>query len=456
MREKFEAHVRESGLLSNADRVLVGYSGGADSTCLVHLLATSGYPVVAAHLHHLQRSEADADEGACRAFAESLGVEFVSGKADVPLLARQRRLGLEEAGRAARYAFFEQAVRASSCSKIATAHTFDDQAETILMRAARGTGLQGLGGIPEAHGQIVRPLLGFRRSETQAYCERHGLPTRSDASNTDLRFARARIRLHVLPELEAAFPGAKANLVRLGQLAREESAALDAMAAAALEQAEFSPNGQLSFLTQGLELVLDSRFLAPMLPALLRRALRLACRFIGGEIGFDASETAARSIRELGSGSVTAEGGTIALEWSPERVHVRRLEIDRPLDWPCDLGELVSEVFGWRFELRRGSTTDFRRGRNGLEAVFDPHCVRGRLVVRTLRMGEKLRPLGAPGRRLVSDLLGEMGLTQAARARLVALCDDEGPIWIPGVCLAERGKITPVSRAALVATFGPI
>jgi tRNA(Ile)-lysidine synthase len=125
-----------SELLDNSVRILVGYSGGADSTCLVHLLSQSKVDFVAAHLHHGQRPEADKEMSLCEAFCQSLDVPFVSGRADVPRMSQELKIGLEEAGRMARYNFLNQAARRLECDSIATAHTGTDSVETIFATRA--------------------------------------------------------------------------------------------------------------------------------------------------------------------------------------------------------------------------------------------------------------------------------------------------------------------------------
>ncbi|RYG30390.1 tRNA(Ile)-lysidine synthetase, partial [bacterium] len=123
MLEKLRAHLERTGLIPGGVRVLVGYSGGADSTCMLHLLHRLGFDIVAAHLHHGQREEADREAALCEAFCTEIDVPFVSGRADVPRISREAGIGLEEAGRNARYEFFRQAAFRLECELIATAHT---------------------------------------------------------------------------------------------------------------------------------------------------------------------------------------------------------------------------------------------------------------------------------------------------------------------------------------------
>jgi tRNA(Ile)-lysidine synthase len=437
MRERFAQHLAETGLIPEGARVLLGYSGGADSTCLLHLLAELGVDVVAAHLHHGMRPEADREQKLCEATAESLGIPFATGRADVPRLAADRKIGLEEAGREARYGFFRQAASRLDCTLIATAHTRDDQVETVLFRIARGTGLAGLAGIPQSREGIVRPLLSFSRAETRAFCEERGLWFHDDPANEDRANARVRVRLDVVPALRKINPAADEAIVRLAAMAEEEDRFLDGAAAAALERAEVRLNGELAFLTQDVELAFDRRTLEHLPAVLLRRAVRLAAGALGAELDFDG----AASVLQGEKGSLTAEGGQVVLEWNAETLHGRVLSPTVPFRYPLTLpGETESEEFGWRLVAYPVEASPEPPKRAALAVEIDRSVTRGGLHFRGFAPGDTMRPLGFDGTRKLSDLLGEAGLTAAARARLPIVCDMVGPVWAPGVCLDERAR----------------
>lgn len=447
MRERLARHLAETGLIPEGLRVLLGYSGGADSTCLLHLLAEIGIDVVAAHLHHGQREEADREQRLCEATAEGLGVPFATGRADVPRLARDRRMSMEEAGREARYGFFRQAAARLECSLIATAHTRDDHVETVLFRIARGTGLAGLAGIASSRDGIVRPLLPFSRAETRAYCETRGLWFHDDPANDDLANSRVRVRKEVLPALRAINPEADAAVARLAALADEEDRFLDGAAAAALERAEIPLNGTLAFLTRDVEIAFDRRTLDHLPAVLLRRAARLSARALGAELDYEGATAVLKSER----GSLTAEGGEVALEWDGERLHGRVLRPTAPFRYPLTLpGETESDEFGWKltaYPVEEAETPV----RASLVAEVDRSLVRGGLHFRGFAAGDVMRPLGFDGTRKLSDLLSEAGLTPAARTRLPIVCDLIGPLWAPGVCLDERAR--PKGEAAVRLQF---
>ncbi|MBS1712962.1 MAG: tRNA lysidine(34) synthetase TilS [Armatimonadetes bacterium] len=455
MLSEFRASLQSTGLIPAGARVLLGYSGGADSTCLLHLLHGCGIDVVAAHLNHLQRPEAGAEAERCAAFADSLGVEFVGGTADVPAIARDFKIGLEEAGRKARYSWFASAKAAASCDVVATAHTMDDQIETVLFHLARGTGLDGLSGIPAKSEGLVRPLLDFRREETRRYCTELDLWFHDDPANDDLANARSRIRAEVVPGLEAAHPGAARSIVRLAAIAAEETAFLNGIAAGVLESAEVRLNGRLWFLTKDCEAAFDlpKVLAAPRVASV--RALRLLAGFFGPGLDHDATLRLMSSL-ESTTGSWTLEGGEAAIEWSEGVLHARNLAPDGPhrelLTVP---GRLESDYFGWALESVVAPTEGFVRPRGALEAVVDADALVAGVHLRAATPGDSIVPLGMSGSKKLSDLFQESRLTQAARSRLPIVCDMAGPVWVPGLALAERVKITENSRQGLLFRLAP-
>ena len=446
MIDRLREHLRASGLIPAGSRVLVGYSGGADSTCLLLLLRDLGYDVIAAHLDHGQRAESAAQAEDLARTCDDWGLPFLGGRADVPAISAARGIGLEEAGRDARYAFFDQGRAATESPFVATGHTRSDQAETVLFHLARGTGMAGLGGIPAERDGIVRPLLIFSRGETRAYCDSRGLAVFEDPANEDLAGSRARIRALVLPELERAHAGAEANIARAAELIAEEDRFLDGAAAAALEHAELTPNGPLHFIAREVEVTLERRVLASLPPVLLRRALRLATRTVGGALDRAQTDRLADDLAEARSGSITCEGGRVVLTLD-EALTVRDLEASVPARYPLAPGDLESDEFGWRLVVDAGSPSAERPERATLTVELDRATVKGGLFVRATEPGDRLTPLGFEGTRKLADLLGESGLTAGARRRLPVVCDLVGPVWVPGVALSGRVAKTEATQA---------
>ncbi|HTE65060.1 MAG TPA: tRNA lysidine(34) synthetase TilS, partial [Candidatus Binatia bacterium] len=220
--------------------LVLAVSGGPDSTALLHgaarLAPRRGWRLTVAHLDHALRPSSDQDAQAVSAAAGALGLPCEQRRVDVAALAAAEHRSAEDAGRQARYRFLEEvAAGLGKDALIATAHTADDAAETVLLRLARGTGLRGLRGIPARRGRIVRPLLGERRTALLEALDAAGIPYRLDPTNDDPRHAaRNRVRAELLPALERLNPAAVEALVRFGRLAADDDELLDALAAAEL------------------------------------------------------------------------------------------------------------------------------------------------------------------------------------------------------------------------------
>ena len=436
--------------------MVVGWSGGADSTCLLLLLRDLGYDPIAAHLDHGQRPESADEARAFAARCDAWGVPFLGGRADVPGIAAAKGIGLEAAGREARYAFFAQALGATESDVAATGHTRSDLAETVLFHLARGTGMAGLTGIPAERDGIIRPLLIFSRAETLAYCAGAGYAPFEDPANADLGGSRARIRHQVLPGLEAAHPGAEAAIARTAGLIGEEDRFLDGAAAAALERAELHPNGELGFLTRDVEVVLDRGAIEVLPRVLFRRALRLAVRAVGGSLDAAGLARLAEEFASARNGSLTCEGGRVRVVYDRERVTVTDDGASVPARYPLEVGETESDEFGWIFELDASAPSAEPPTRTALAVEFDRAKLRGGLHFRTTASEDRMAPLGFDHVRKLGDIFGEAGLTGAARRRLPVVCDLVGPVWAPGVALAGRVAKSPETRAVLRASFGAL
>jgi tRNA(Ile)-lysidine synthase len=222
--------IRQHRMIQPGDRVAVAVSGGADSVALLLLLEEMrrqlGIHLLAAHFNHRLRGKgSDEDEEFVRQLASSHGMELVTAREDVAAEAARMRANLEETARERRYQFFARVVAEGKAGRMAVAHTADDQAETILGRLGRGTGLLGLAGIYPVLGSVIRPLLRIRRQELRAYLRRAGQPWRDDPSNEDTTKLRARVRKEVLPLLEQRLsPALVTHLGWLAELARGEEA----------------------------------------------------------------------------------------------------------------------------------------------------------------------------------------------------------------------------------------
>ncbi len=203
--------VGEHNMINSGDRILAAVSGGADSVCMLHILNSLkeelNVEIFCAHLNHCIRgAEADADQKFVEELCEKMSIPFFAKRVDVTALANEQKLTLEEAGRVARYRFFDELVKKEHLNKVATAHNKNDNAETVLMRILRGTGVDGLKGIAYVRDDgVIRPILDVPRLEIENYCEENGLSFCVDKTNSDSDYTRNKIRNELIPYLEKEF-----------------------------------------------------------------------------------------------------------------------------------------------------------------------------------------------------------------------------------------------------------
>lgn len=237
LKRRFATSLESAAWFRPGLKLAAAVSGGADSVALLILLAETrarlGFVPSIIHFNHRLRGRAsEADETFVAALAEKFGLTLHLGRADVTAKAKREKSNLEDAARRARYAFFEKLAAQGLCDAVLTAHTMDDQAETVLAHILRGTGIAGLAGIHPCAGSVRRPLLGLRREELRRYLRGKRQRWREDASNRDTNRTRARMRKKLLPLLVKEFnPGAIEHLSGLAQRALEQAVFMDRFAA---------------------------------------------------------------------------------------------------------------------------------------------------------------------------------------------------------------------------------
>ncbi len=444
-------------LLPRGGHLLVAVSGGADSTALLlalHALAPAlKLRLSVAHLNHgLRGAAAAADANFVKRLAQSLSIPLISGRARVAERARRRRLSLEMAARESRYDFLVRAARGVGANAIATAHTLDDQAETVLLRLLRGAGTTGLGGIaPDVELQgvrVIRPLLRVSRAEIERFLQARGQPWCEDASNNDTAMLRNRVRHELLPLLERRFnPRIRETLARTAAIARDEDALLDAAAAAD-----------------------DPRDLAALtrLPvALRRRALRRWLIEAGTPpeaVGFDCLA----GIERLTATSRGTRRLALAAGWSVERRYGRlvlhrpalapvRLKIERKIEssagvWPLRLPGLTRlAALGLIVTVRRAAGVARERpARPGVwpvRATLSETVRAGRtLALRAWRPGDRMRPFGLRGTRKLQDIFTDAKTPLIERAGLPVMVCGEEIVWVPGYRIAAAWAADAAAR----------
>jgi len=454
-------YIEEQRLFAGGERVLIGASGGADSTALVYALhflrERMGISIALAHLHHgIRGAEADEDLRAVESLAARLDLPLFSERCDVPGLAAASGMSIEMGARAARLDFFRKMAAGNACDLVALAHNRDDQAETVLLRLLRGAGRTGLSGIAPVQSledlQIIHPMLGISHRQAVDFLRVHGLAWREDASNSSRDYLRNRIRHSLLPLIESEInPGIRATLARSAEILSAEedffAAAVDAAASACR-------------VGDGREL--DAARLLTLHPALRRRVL-LAWFYAVGlppqEIDFDAVRAAEGLLADMrGSSGVDLGGG-----WRLLREY-RRLTIVRParaavLAPPRELSVPgISECpeLGLRVVIERGR--GILREAGGMPGRIPSACsisaarLAGRpLVLRVWRTGDRMRPYGMAGSRKLQDILCDCKVPQARRRRVPVIESLGEIVWLPGYRIADDWAVAgPDSECLLI------
>jgi tRNA(Ile)-lysidine synthase len=483
--------------LDRGDRVVVAFSGGADSTALLWGLARLapvwGIELVAAHLDHAMDPGSRARAASAGALARRLRVPLVAARREIAL-GRAAGESLEAAARRVRYDFLEEVRRAARARWVATAHHRDDQAETVLLRLRFGTGVRGLAGIQPRAGAVVRPLLSLPRATLRAAVAAAGLPAADDPGNRDPRQPRSRIRHQVLPALARAEAAAANRTVERGgpskpvgpskpgepvgpsEPAGEPAEAIEADLAAGLARLAARAARALPALDRRLAREIGLRpgpaaaaaaaahgsLLAALPPPLLPHALALLHRRAGaphpasraavGELGrqLRAAPAALRVACDCGAGWRWQRRDELL--WLAPAPPAEAEEVT-PFTYTLEVpGELTLPELAVTIRVSEAPVEDWMlRGAPRRAGLALPPAGRGSWTVRNRRPGDRLWPLGSPGSRKLKAVLIDRGVPSRQRDRLPLLCWAGEIAWVPGVTIDHRFRLTGRSALCLCA-----
>lgn len=459
--------------------VLVGVSGGPDSTVLLHVLAAMapelGIRLHVAHLNHgFRGEEAARDADFVRRLAGVLGLPFRGGFADVPALAEREGLSAQDAARRARYRFFRAVGAEVGASLLALAHTLDDQAETVVMRFLRGAGSGGLSGIPPVRVEgdlvIIRPLLRTTREEIEAYCDRHSLAPRTDQSNLRPVYLRNRVRLELLPHLRRMEPQVARHLAQSAEILAGEDQLLDALAAQAMERVAGADHSLARATFLDLPLALQRR--------VLRKTYATVAAGDGGDLEADAGDLDFAHVENLRHAFSGPAGLTIQLPQGVcavtehDRMVFRRRETGAvasaaSADWVRGLavpGVTPVPELGVAIEARLA--TDFQEQAKAgllkgaevaLECALDYNRIAMPLLVRTRRPGDRFQPLGMSGTKKLADFFIDEHVPREGRDRIpiVVTAGDE-LVWVGGHRLADKYRVSSATSTVLFLAITPM
>jgi tRNA(Ile)-lysidine synthase len=502
--------IQRYSLIPRKELVVVGVSGGADSVCLLHVLAKwrkrLGIRLHIAHLNHQLRGvESEADAEYVSNLAGSLGIPSTIDRQDVAAYRAKKNCSIEEAARELRYAFLARVAREVGARRIATGHTKDDQVETILMHILRGTGITGLCGLApcspmmyDSQGMsspasplslrdspsslrakrsnllVIRPLLDITRAETASYCQEHQLESRIDSSNLSPSFFRNRLRLHLLPLLRQYNPSIDQALLRLADIAKEDNAFIEQQASGLWDEVARQENNTI---------YLDKKQVAGLPIALQRHLLRAAVTKLAGDVrDIEASHIeAARSLLNkpaskripLPHGLICQGGYNELIIASPPSVIASEAKQSQlpPCPFPPLPGKFPLKVPGktifpgWKViasivRERMASpsssgapSTSKKTGQGNLVAHFDFHKTGTKLFVRQRRPGDRFQPLGMSMPKKLYEFMVDAKIPRSWRNHIPIVCSPRQIIWVAGWRIDDRVKTTKSSKEILRLEF---
>lgn len=447
---KVKKIIERYNMFSPGDRVLVGVSGGPDSVCLLHILNRCRKEMALSlhivHINHgIRKRESKREEKFVSHLASRMSLPITVKSLDVPSYARKKRLTIEEAARDMRYSAFEQLAGKLNAKKIALGHTASDQVETVLMHLLRGSGPQGLSGIPPVRKlgstAIVRPLIEVNREEILNYLKKNNLTFCLDSSNRKTEYFRNKVRLKLLPLLRKNYnENIDGALLRLSEILKEENAYWERVVERVLGKV-------VSWEAE--KILIDFKKFLRYNVIVQRRVLY---RLFGGIVSLSQIEAIRNLAQKSSQGkriylgkrfSVRKEGNFLIFSSSPER---RFKKFNYPLRVPGK-----NEIEGLNLTLNT-RIVDFYpvSEKETNTAYFDIDKINfKKLLLRNRREGDRFRPFGLRGTKKLSDFFIDRKIPRRLRDRVPLLVEGKDILWVVGIRRADKARITEDTKKIL-------
>ena len=450
--------IKENSMFNKGDKVIVAVSGGPDSTCLLYILNDIkdkiGITLVGAHLNHcLREGDAEKDELYAKKTCESLNIEFYSKKVDVHRIAAQKNLSCEMAGREERYQFFRELLISLDANKVALAHNANDQAETVLMRIMRGTGIEGMVGIKPVRDKIyVRPILHLSRKEIEKYCEDNAISPRIDKSNLENIYARNKVRLELIPYMEQNFnKDIIRTLNRLSDTVKKDNDYL-----IDISQKEFKKHCEI----EGQRVIINKNAFR-LHEAILSRIVRSALLEVNNDL-YNFEKVHITSVIELqrhetgksimlpaniivencyGNMHIFARGKVINYNSNQYSLNIHQKNIIHPLNVVIEM-DVKSKLQNTLFK-----GTDYIKN-------FDYDKILGPIILRYREDGDKFMPLGMTGNKKIKDLFIDLKIPKSKRNEIPLICFGNDISWVVGYRVSEKFKVSKDTKNILRIRIG--
>lgn len=459
MYKKVLSYIRDNELIRCKDKILVALSGGPDSICLLNILfelkEELNIEIAAAHLNHLLRGQDSFDdEEYVINVCSRMGIKCFVKRVDINEYSKQQKLSSEMAGRNARYDFFDEILNKEGFDKVATAHNANDQAETILFRLMRGTGLEGLGGIKVSRDdKIIRPILCLSRKEVEEYVELKQLNPRIDKTNFEKIYNRNKIRLDILPYMKENFnEDIIQTLNRMSLLLQKDNDFLENLALSlynkyCIEYEEYFIIKKEAFKEE-----------EPILTRLLRNIIT---RYSKSNYDFEM-----KHIYEIFYLAKKNSGKVIHL---PNGIYAENIYGDIYIKSKIkkyDINNKEEEIILYKNSvninkiefgnlnikiqvINNYEASNINISQEHLTKYFDFDKIKNSISIRNRRNGDKIIPLGMTGNKKVKDIFIDMKIPKEERDNIPILCFDDKIAWIIGIRISEEYKVTDKSKNIL-------
>lgn len=437
--QRFNEHIKKSNLFSPSEPLILGISGGLDSVVLCHLLLQTGHLIQCAHVNFgLRDLESDRDEHFVRAFCEAHQLDCNVLHPDTKQVAEELKMSIQEAARKIRYDWFLQLSEQNNGAKIITAHHADDNIETMMMYLLRGTGIQGLSGMPAKNGRILRPLLPFTRKEIEDYAKDQSLEWVEDSSNLTTKYTRNLIRNRLLPFIYELFPSAQQNLY--DNLPRFRDASLLYQQAVELQKKKLLE-------TRGNDVQISILKLLKSEPVetLLFECIR--------PYGFSAAQL--KDVMDL----CEASNGKYVASSTNRIIRNRKwLVITGLRSTHASMHTIEEQDAFIHFEngdlhIKSTPASMYVLDRSALVANMDRNKIKFPLLLRKWRQGDYFYPLGMKKKKKVSRFMIDQKLSMTDKEKTWVVESDKKIIWVVGMRIDERFRITNATKEVISLRF---
>ncbi|QCX33760.1 tRNA lysidine(34) synthetase TilS [Caloramator sp. E03] len=439
MREKVISTIEKYGMISKGDRIIIGLSGGPDSTALIHVLNSLkelyDIKLYSAHINHMIRGEeAKRDEEYARILSQSLSVPFYLKRFDVLNYAKDMKMSLEEAGRFIRYSFFNEIAQRVGANKIALAHNMNDQAETVIMRFLRGSGISGLGGIkPVRDGKYIRPLIECNRDEIEEYCKTNNLNPVIDSTNKKNIYVRNRIRLEVIPYLKNHFnSNIIENLYRMAEIIRDEDDFIQKEVLKHIEEIKLRDGFNIKKFNE-LHTALKRRIIRSILQQVKGNLNGIEGKHIEECIEIIKNDDTGKSISLPDNIECLLEYDIFKIR---KRNEIKSYEYELKIPGKIILYEEGLEISTNVIERENEIYKDTM-----FIKYFDYDKIKSGLKVRTRKDGDFMYPKGMNGRKKIKDIFIDKKIPRDMRNRFPLIALGNEILWIPKIRDTRNYKI---------------